>query len=307
MNQTYIGIIFILLHSFFDVSFYTICKILQRDNIYSFNEELVFVLLYNFKALILVFIIFLLSNFNGYNINNTLTSLSLNKRQVLLYLTMSIFSSIGFLVFLYGLKSMLITNAISLKYLEQILWVIVGTFILKENLTYIQLKGILISCIGIILIIVDSLHKDQSFYTYCFPLLAALCWTISSSIGKYIVSNKLKIINHMIHYYTFHTLVLIVFTISVFTIKDVNFFELKINLGSYEFLVHILSMSCFYLAMKITNMSLLAPFVYIKLIFSFIIGILFFSETYNILNLCAYILIISGGLKILTNVNKNKT
>ena len=308
MSKSYIGIVFILLHSLFDISFYIICKLLQTNNVHNFSEEVIFVLFYNFKALILLLLIFILQNFNYLNLTHPfhILTTNLNKHTSILYLTMSIFSAAGFIIFLYGLNNMIIANAISLKYIEQMVWVLIGAFILKEKITLTQLQGILISLCGIILVIVDNIHTDKNFLAYYFPIIAASCWAISSSVGKHIVSNNLNLMNHMIYYYGFHLIALVILAILISFLENIEFSELNINMGSYEFIIHILSMSCFYMAMQKSPMSLLAPFVYIKLIFSFILGYFIFSETYNILNLFGYILIISGGLRILVSIQNEK-
>ncbi len=296
MKYSYLGMLYIALHGFLDVMFYTACKF-QNSNIKSLVEEVIFVLVYNLKSLVCLCIFFIAKIIikRTYIIPKNIV----NQKTFLLYFLMSLFSVLGFVTFLYGLDRMLIANAMSIKYSEQIFWIATGVFVFKEKLTSIQLIGIFISMGGILSVILMSLKSQEDLLTYSFPFFAAICWSISSNIGKYLMKNINNILKHMINYYFFHTIILMLFLI--FIIDGQTIF--KINYGTYEFLFHIISMTFFYKALKISNISLLAPFVYIKLPISALIGYFVFFDVYNVFDLLSYSLIILGGLIIFKSLS----
>ncbi|BBB57712.1 membrane protein (plasmid) [Candidatus Megaera polyxenophila] len=308
INNNYLGVLFILLHASLDVLFYAICKYDSKNNYSnSVMEEIIFVFAYNFKSLIILIIFFLIK----YLINNNLSpkerlSTKIDSANLKIYAVMSFFSVVGFIIFLYGLQDMMIANAMSIKYIEQILWVIVGVILLNERLSSKQVLGILVSISGVGIIIISHLEVIDKIITYFLPVFAAICWTISSNLGKHLIKNEKNILVHMVYYYIFHVLILCFLFVIFILYSNINIEEVHINLGSYEFLIHILSMTFFYKALKVAPISLLAPFVYVKLIVSALLGYFIFLDIYNSLELFAYILIIYGGLMVLNTLNYSK-
>ncbi len=307
MNTYYLGVVYISLHSLLDVMFYATCKYdSEKNSISSFFDEVMFVLSYNIKALIVLILLFFIKNLvkGGQNFAEIKQN-KLDQVTVRTYIAMCLFSVLGFVTFLYGLKDIMMANAMSIKYIEQALWVLVGVMILKETLTRQQIAGILISISGIAFIISSKVKTNGDFLTYVLPLIAAVCWTISSNIGKYIVKDQPDILLHMIYYYFFHIVVLIL--LSALLICFINRPEsINIKLGSYEFVFHILSMTFFYKALRISMISLLAPFIYIKLLVSALLGHFIFLDEYELLELFAYMLIVFGGIKVLHTLKKSK-
>lgn len=306
INNSYLAILYILLHSSLDVIFYVIYKYnFQSNHISYFLEEIIFVFIYNFKAFVLLIICFyakyLLDGSVG---TEAIQSIKINKFKLSFYIAMSFFSVLGFITFLYGLKDIMIANAMSIKYVEQILWVLVGCILLKEKLNSNQISGILVSILGVVIIIISNVKASGDIITYILPIMAAICWTISSNFGKYLVKDQQSILIHMLYYYIFHILILLLFILNSYFLVKIE--VININLGSYEFIIHILSMTFFYKALKIAPISLLAPFIYIKLIVSALLGYFVFLDNYELLELFAYILIMLGGIKVLKTLDASK-
>ena len=61
--------------------------------------------------------VFLLDDSVG---TEAIQSIKINKSKFGFYIAMSFFSVFGFITFLYGLKDIMIANAMSIKYVEQI-------------------------------------------------------------------------------------------------------------------------------------------------------------------------------------------
>ncbi len=303
INNNSLGILFILLHSSLDVVFYIICKYDAQNNYNSsIIEEIIFVFAYNLKSVIMLMAFFLIQIF----LAKKNLIIAVNKIRFKIYSVMSFFSVIGFITFLYSLQDIMLANAMSIKYVEQILWVIIGTTLLGEKLNRKQAFGIFISITGVGIVIFIHLESADKTITYFLPGAAAICWTISSNIGKHLISSKIDILTHMICYYLFHVLILLCLLFLFVLFSDTKVEYLWINLLSYEFLIHILSMIFFYKALKITPMSLLAPFIYIKLIISALLGHFVFLDTYSLLEVFAYFLIIFGGFKVLCTLTHAK-
>ena len=308
INNSYLAVLYILLHSSLDVIFYVIYKYnFQSNHISYFLEEIIFVFIYNFKALVLLIICFyakyLLDDSVG---TEAIQSIKINKSKFGFYIAMSFFSVFGFITFLYGLKDIMIANAMSIKYVEQILWVLVGCILLKEKLNSNQISGILVSILGVVIVIVSNVKASGDIITYVLPIMAAVCWTISSNFGKYLVKDQQSILIHMLYYYIFHIIILILLLFILNSYFLVKIEVININLGSYEFIIHILSMTFFYKALKIAPISLLAPFIYIKLIVSALLGYFVFLDDYELLELFAYILIMLGGIKVFKTLDASK-
>jgi drug/metabolite transporter (DMT)-like permease len=216
-----------------------------------------------------------------------------------LYFVMSFFSICGFVIFLHGLQSMKLANAISLKYTEQVLWIISGIVFMKESVSLYQWKYIFLSVIGILLIMLNT-TQESNMNVYCFPILAAIFWTISSQLGKFLVLRKTDIFNHMFLYYAFH-LVIIIYLSLYFGIFNQSWGIKHIIAPSYEFLIQAFSMIFFYKAMEHCYISLLAPFIYIKLVIAAAIGFFLFGEQPSYTELVSYVLIMFSGIKLFYN------
>lgn len=291
------GILYIMLHAFFDVVFYANCRMASGDEVEPhLSHELSFVLSYNLKALFLCIVIsfiFLRGSIKARDAKKIFT------HNLSLYFIMCFFSAVGFLSFIYALKLIIFGDAMALKYLEQILWIIIGVVFLKEKITRFQLYGILLSISGICMIIYNEIQNGGDVLICCLPLFSALCWAISSSIGKRLVVNCKNMLRHMTLYYACHSLILIGFLLLLFFIQGNHFYY---DSQSNAFLLQIASMFCFYKAMNLCQISLLAPFVYTKIIISSSIGLIFFNENYELINLIAYLLIILGGITIFFSI-----
>lgn len=297
---SYLGVFYILLHSSFDVVFYVFCQNSQGHKMISnIYEEVIFVFFYNLKSLVLLLIIAVFLHYKSP------LKLRINWPISKIYLTLSFFSVMGFVIFLYSLKNSMIANAMSLKYTEQLYWVAIGIFVFKEKLSFNQLIGITLSFLGVILLILVEIEKSNTINTYIFPLVAAGFWAISSNIGKYIMNNVNNIIIHMIYYYFFHLIILLLIILLQMFLVQV-YINPKIIFGSYEFLFQMLSMLFFYKSLKLSPISILAPFIYIKIILSVLIGYLFLENIYSFLQIVSYILFILGGLKLFYNLSDER-
>ena len=309
ISNSYLGVLYILLHSSLDVIFYVICKNdFQSKHIVSFLEEIIFVFVYNFKALILLIVYSCIKYLINKNINTkAISSIKIDLSKLLIYVAMSFFSVGGFITFLYGLKDMVIANAMSIKYVEQMLWVLVGVIVLNEKLDSKQVTGILVSILGVVIIIISNVKANTDVIIYILPIIAAICWTISSNLGKQLIKDQPSVLIHMVYYYLFHIIILLLLLVVFNLYFRGKAGVINISLGSYEFIIHILSMTFFYKALKLSPISLLAPFIYIKLVVAALLGYFIFSDDYDILELFSYTLIIFGGIKVLKTLDQVKS
>ena len=298
-----LGIFCILMHAFLDILFFSTCKLSYETKRVSSDilGEVEFVFSYNLKSfiLILLIVIFRVCIKKASNTKKMFPHISF--KIFILYLTMSFFSVCGFVIFLYGLQSMKLANAMSLKYTEQVLWIISGVMLMKEKLSYYQWKYMAISVLGIVFIMLST-KIVSNISTYYFPIFSAVCWTISSQIGKLLVLRKTDILNHLFLYYGFHC-VIITYLSLYLGIVDQNWSIKHIYLSSYEFLIQFFAMVFFYKAMQCCYISLLAPFVYIKLVIAAFIGFLLFNEQPNFIEIISYCFIIFAGIKLFNNKN----
>ncbi len=244
--------------------------------------------------------------------------------QLKLHIIRGFLSICGSMFFVYGLKHAGLTSSTALGYLEQVLWVIIGVTYFKEKMTGTKIIAIMISIVGAVLIVSPKLFKGiynwvetgtwsneaSSFnYYYIYIICGILFWAANSTVIKVLgrtAKNETQVFYVMLFAMIFGAPAALI----KWSFVDYGFVTLPAFSGLQEvsisssqwiyltilaicYFIHVIS---FFLSMRYSDMSVIAPFEYSKMVFTGFFGVIIFSEIPSIESFIGYVAIIAGGV-----------
>lgn len=253
--------------------------------------------------------------------------------QLKLHILRGFFSAAGSLFFMYSLQYVKVVNATALSYLEQVLWAIIAILFFGEKFSFSKLIAIFVSFLGALAIIYPGLINlsfpfiniskisitDYNEY-YTFTFLAVLSWTANSVSVKILgrtAKNKTQAFYSLLFssFFAFPVAFLswkcvnVGFNLPIIPDKFIPFYslELKPIYALYFIIITICYVThsvAFFKAMKKANMSALAPYHYLKIIFVGIMGYLIFGQSPDNTVYYGYIMIIGSGIFLVRHEHK---
>ena len=257
--------------------------------------------------------------------------------QLKLHILRGLFSTTGSLFFMYSLPHVKLVNATALTYLEQVLWAIIAIVFFNEKFSISKSIAIFLSFFGALTVIYPGLiNLSFPFITlskisiseynkyYTFTLLAVVSWTANSISVKILgktAKNKTQVFYALLFSSLFAFPVAFIdwgninFSLNFLvpnkfiSVNDINFqithvlYFIIITIG---YAIHSIA---FFKAMKKANMSDLAPYHYLTIIFVGILGYLVFEQKPDQNVIFGYLLIIGSGVYLIRyehQVNKRK-
>ena len=179
-------------------------------------------------------------------------------------------------IFFYiAVINMNFATAITLTFSSPIFIVVLSMLLLKEKIGVFRWSAIFIGFSGVLIIMSPS---SEVFSIYSIlPLLAALCWAISNIVLKFIPDNvsSVKINFYSLNFSYLTCIIILFFTNDVSSVQNSIHWLLMILIGILGGIASIL----FSYAYRVISPSTLAPFEYLGIPSSFILGWLFFNET----------------------------
>ena len=179
-------------------------------------------------------------------------------------------------IFFYiAVINMNFATAITLTFSSPIFIVVLSMLLLKEKIGVFRWSAIFIGFSGVLIIMSPS---SEVFSIYSIlPLLAALCWAISNIVLKFIPDNvsSVKINFYSLNFSYLTSIIILFFTNDVSSVQSSIHWLLMILIGILGGIASIL----FSYAYSVISPSTLAPFEYLGIPSSFILGWLFFNET----------------------------
>tara|TARA_B100001094_G_scaffold280592_1_gene291490 strand:+ start:648 stop:1568 length:921 start_codon:yes stop_codon:yes gene_type:complete len=179
-------------------------------------------------------------------------------------------------IFFYiAVINMNFATAITLTFSSPIFIVVLSMLLLKEKIGVFRWSAIFIGFSGVLIIMSPS---SEVFSIYSIlPLLAALCWAISNIVLKFIPDNvsSVKINFYSLNFSYLTCIIILFFTNDVSSVQSSIHWLLMILIGILGGIASIL----FSYAYRVISPSTLAPFEYLGIPSSFILGWLFFNET----------------------------
>ncbi len=252
-----------------------------------------------------------------------------------LHILRAFLSTTAGILFAFGLQHKGIVSATAIQHMEQVFWVMIGAIYFKEKINATKVTAILISFIAAVLVTMPQIpeviwnsltgntESQQSIefdYHYIFVIGAVICWTINSTVVKVLgktVKNDVQafyvllfsviiayptaffkwqwhqIGESFMHYPSFNGLV----DLSNFTLNDTQVIQILVLA-----LLCFTHLFAFFLAMKYAEMSTVAPFDYLKLIFSCVLAYFFTGDLPNETSqYVGYVLIILAGVSLVTS------
>lgn len=205
----------------------------------------------------------------------------------------------GTYCFAEGLKNTPLNEAVAITFSTPILTCLLSVVILKDRLNIEKFIAIFLGISGVCIILQPSIENVN--YSSLHILAASLIWAVSSIIIK-IISKSLSP-------------VLMIFYVSLLTVtlSSAYFFanpyiptyqEAKIlfSMGVLQNIAQILMIRAY----QKTNLSVIAPFDFIRLILGALLGSLLFNEIIELRTLAGAIMIIAGCSLVAKRESKSK-
>lgn len=273
------GIMFMLLHALSASMLFALVKLVSKD---ISSNQIVF-----FYKFILLLIVLPWIFKNGLKVFYT--------KRLKTYIISGIFGTSATLCLMYGIQYIPLANVTALWYMEKILLVIIGVIYFKEKINTKRVLAIILSFIGAIIVVIPNLNLNNFNTHYYFIFAAVILWLLYcltiKSLGR---TEKL----------TTQTL----YNIFISTILSGPIALLSYSNGDIEWATHsielnhlpplILTSLCYLIvctsnfkSFQCGDLSIVSPFGYTKIIFSGLLGMIFFNEYPSINSYAGYIII----------------
>ncbi|MUH36351.1 DMT family transporter [Zobellia amurskyensis] len=190
-------------------------------------------------------------------------------------------------LFFMSLKYLSAGTAVSLRYLAPIFSAVFAIFILKEKIKPVQWLFFIISFIGVLTLkgLDSNLDNTGLLLVFGAAVLSGLVYIIISKIGK--SDHPIVIVNYFMFTATIFGGVLAIPYWQNPIGVDWMFF---LTLGIFGFIGQLYMTKAF----QIASNNLVAPFKYLEVLFTGLIGFMWLGEVYTIWSLVGIILIILG-------------
>jgi S-adenosylmethionine uptake transporter len=262
-------------------------------------------------------------------------------KKIHLHILRSILSLGGSVSFFYAIKYIELVDATAVGYLEQVLWAIIGMVFFAERITLTKIISVILSFLGALIIMYPEviIHNQNGIFIlsdnlsfggfniyYIFVFLSIILWASNCTVVKLLSkteSNKTQL------FYVMMLTTLFAFPVAFFqwqgvegmsflhwTVRSYSFDELGLKLQHITIILilalcYFIHSITFFKALKLAELSIVVPFDYSRLVFTGIIGFVFFNEYPQFGAMVGFFLIIISGIflirsETLHNKDKNK-
>ncbi|MDZ5761535.1 DMT family transporter [Lyticum sinuosum] len=296
INGALYGIVFMLIHtlclSLIDVS----AKILRKSELSS--GFVVFCYKFSLLLIILPFIIYKRNQY-------------LKSDRIFVHIIRSISGTLGALFFYHGLKFLPMADAAAIENIQYLIIFCLGFVIFKEKISKTKIVGIIVGFIGALIVVrpdwffssTSKIVQANADKTYIYIIIAICCWAFNSIIIK-MLGNTEHNMTQMFYILLFASI--ISFPTAIFEWNNINIVGInlplnpslidfkKFNIGTENILlifcmalIYFIHNSAYFLSLR-SELSIVVPFRYTKLIFSGIFGYIAFKEKVEIESLIGY-------------------
>ena len=222
----------------------------------------------NFFALIPIIFLFIITR----DIKNIFVGIS--KKFLFLCFLRGISFVLMQIFYYISIINMNFATATTLTFSSPIFIVVLSILVLKEKIGLFRWSAIFIGFGGVLFIMNPT--SDLFSYISILPLLAALCWAISNIVLKFIPEDisSVKINFYSINFSYIGSLIILFFSSDFSPVENSFDWLLLILIGILGGIASIL----FSFAYRVVSPSTLAPFEYLGIPSSFILGWRFFYE-----------------------------
>lgn len=208
-----------------------------------------------------------------------------NKRGLLIL--RGVFGVTSMILFFMSLKSLTIGSAVSIRYISPIFAAVFAFFILKENIKILQWLCFFTAFIGVVLLkgFDSSVSNIGLFYVILSAVFSGLVFITIRKINTN--DHPLVVVNYFM---IIATVVGGVLSINNWiTPKGVEWLLLS-SLGLFGYFGQLFMTK----ALQTSETNIAAPFKYIEVVFTMLIGVIWFNESYTLLSILGIGLIIIG-------------
>lgn len=294
-HNNFKGIMFMLLHALSASMLFALVKLLSKD--ISSNQIVFF---YKFILLLIVL---------PWVLNNGLKAFHTTRLKT--YLVSGIFGTSATLCLMYGIQYIPLANVTALGYMEKILLVIIGVLYFKEKINLKKTTAVIFSFFGAIILVLPKLNLDNFNTHYYFIFAAVLLWLLYcltiKSLGKTEKLTTQTLYNIFISTVLSAPIAFIDYSNGIISLATQT-----INLTHLPFLI--LTSLCYLIvctsnfkSFQCGDLSIVGPFGYTKIIFSGLLGMLFFNEYPPLNNYIGYIVIGLSSWYLAKTTLKQKT
>ena len=222
----------------------------------------------NFFALIPIIFLFIITR----DIKNIFVGIS--KKFLFLCFLRGISFVLMQIFYYISIINMNFATATTLTFSSPIFIVVLSMLVLKEKIGLFRWSAIFIGFGGVLFIMNPT--SELFSYISILPLLAALCWAISNIVLKFIPEDisSVKINFYSINFSYIGSLIILLFSSDFSPVENSFDWLLLILIGILGGVASIL----FSFAYRVVSPSTLAPFEYLGIPSSFILGWIFFYE-----------------------------
>lgn len=203
------------------------------------------------------------------------------------------------IVFLSSLMLMPIAIATTLSWLAPLFLTLFSALLLSEKVPWIRWLAVIIGFSGVLLI-ADLGSEGFSWY-YLLPVIAAVALALRDVVTH--------TIHHDLHTYYIVFLSIIIFTIagaiwSLFqwqplTWQNTSLLAVCAVLTSLSFITQII-------AIRLGDLSFVAPFAFFSILVAVVYGIIFWEEVPTLLTMTGILLIVGAGFFVVRSANTQK-
>jgi drug/metabolite transporter (DMT)-like permease len=247
----------------------------------------------------------------------------LRTEKIYVHLVRSFFSVLGSIFFVHGLHYVNMADAAALENIQYVFLALIGVVFFKEEPTIIKILALILGFCGAVIVVKPSVLQfitgqdviSSGDVAYGYTLMAIGFWTMNSVLVKILGrTEKSKIQLFYLMFFTclwttpfifieWHEVSIFGFEVQLIPVKYIGFSAFNVAPENFKYLI--LMAACFFIhavayfkALK-REMSIVITFRYTKLLFSGILGYMFFMEIPNKVSLIGYTLIIISGLILL--------
>ncbi|MBU2938233.1 DMT family transporter [Lacinutrix sp. C3R15] len=193
----------------------------------------------------------------------------------------------GMTLFFMAIKHLSMGSAVSIRYISPIFAAVFALLLLKEKIKPLQWLCFAIAFLGVVLL--KGFDNNINNIGLLFAVVSAIFTGLVPIIIRKIGSSDHPIV--IVNYFMFISAIIGgVLCISNWTTPKGIEWLLLLSLGVYGYFGQLYMTK----ALQTTEINQVAPLKYIEVIFTIIIGAIWFQETYNLLSLFAILLIVSG-------------
>lgn len=215
----------------------------------------------------------------------------------LLLLLRSVFSSIAVITYYYTVQVMIFTDAVTIRQLSPFFILFLASIFLKEKINAAKITIFVLAFIGAILIVKPGFNLD------IYPAMIGLFGTIFTA-AEHVSLRRLRLTDHPLVIVNYFGYVVGLISLGLllwqgnFVVPDALSVFILLLLGVIGLAAQIVLTKAY----RIAPTKLVSFYLYLQIIFSAVIGVLFFKEIPGIYSIFgASLIILSGYLNYLYN------